>query len=71
MENDAAFANADFIPDGDTYPDRWLAAAAAFRDRHAGRIGISYGPRARETCDLFEPSGPAKGPVVFIQGDTA
>ena len=68
MENDTAFANADFVPDGDTYPDRWLVAAAAFRDRHGGRIGISYGPRERETYDLFEPSSSAKGTVVFIHG---
>lgn len=68
MENDTAYANADFIPDGASYPDRWAEAARAFRDTHSGQIGLRYGPGPRETLDLIEPPGPARGTVIFIHG---
>ena len=68
MENDTAYANAQFIPDGDLFPDRWAEAARAFRDRHGGRIGLRYGAGEREIYDLFEPEGEAKGTVIFIHG---
>lgn len=68
MENDTAYANAQFIPDGDSYPDRWAEAARAFRELNGGRIGLRYGPGERETYDLFEPEGEALGTVIFIHG---
>lgn len=68
MENDTAYANAPFIPDGDSYPDRWAEAARAFREKQGGRIGLRYGPGERETYDLFEPDGAAQGTVIFIHG---
>jgi len=68
MENDTAYANAPFIPDGDSYPDRWAEAARDFRQRHGGRTGLTYGPGARETFDLFEPEGAARGTVIFLHG---
>lgn len=68
MDNDTAYANADFIPDGASYPDRWAEAAREFRDRVGGRIGLPYGSGDRERFDLFEPEGEARGTVIFIHG---
>lgn len=64
----AAYANADVIPEGPSYPTRWAAAAAAFRAGARGELGISYGPGARQVFDLFRPEGEAKGLLVFIHG---
>ncbi|NCO22372.1 MAG: alpha/beta hydrolase [Rhodobacterales bacterium] len=72
MSNDIAYNNRDFIPGADSYPPRWAAAAAAFRDRLSddGRahLGLPYGPAARQALDLFLPSGAAVGTVMFVHG---
>ena len=67
---DAAYANAPAIPGGDTWPERWVAEAAAFRDTLGARaeIGIAYGDHARERYDLFRPEGAARGLAVFVHG---
>jgi arylformamidase len=64
------YANADFIPDAAEYPPRWVAKAAAFRDRlgDRARCGISYGEGARQTFDLFLPETTPAGLLVFIHG---
>jgi len=57
---DDAYANGAHIADGDSYPERWTKAAAAFRDRH---------PRRSMTGgDLFEPDNAPCGLMVFIHG---
>lgn len=65
-----AYANADFIPGADSYPPRWAAEAATFRATLGARarVGIAYGPGARQTLDLFLPEGPPRGLMVFIHG---
>ncbi len=72
MTNDIAYANADFIPDADAYPDRWADDAKEFREVEASigraRLNTSYGPHEREAFDLFHPSGRPKGLVVFVHG---
>lgn len=65
---DDAYANAPNIPDGAAYPDRWAAAAAAFRQGHAGELDIAYGPEPRNRIDLFPPAGEVRGLAVFIHG---
>ena len=65
---DSAYANAPNIPGGDDYPDRWAAAAKAFRAEANGEIGVSYGERERERYDLFRPAGEPRGLVVFVHG---
>jgi arylformamidase len=65
---DRAYTNAAFIPNGDTYPARWAAAAEAFRVDAAGWLDMPYGPGARETVDLFLPEGSLRGLVVFVHG---
>lgn len=72
MDWDDAYANATHIPDGETYPARWTAAAAAFRAElsAAGRadLDVAYGPKDRNRFDLFRPDGPARGLFVFVHG---
>ncbi|MDM7458537.1 MAG: alpha/beta hydrolase, partial [Paracoccus sp. (in: a-proteobacteria)] len=57
---DEAYANAAHIAQGDSYPDRWRKAAAAFRASHA--------PVALQGGDLFRPKARACGLMVFIHG---
>ncbi|MGJ8621276.1 MAG: alpha/beta hydrolase [Yoonia sp.] len=68
MDWDDAFANAAYIPGGAEYPDKWAAAAAAFRDQALCELGLSYGPSPRQRFDIFHPSRLAKGLVVFVHG---
>ncbi|MBB4001761.1 MAG: alpha/beta hydrolase [Aurantimonas endophytica] len=67
---DAAYANGAAILDSAAYGPRWLADAAAFRERMAGkaRLAIPYGDRPRQHYDLFLPEGPPAGLVVFVHG---
>ncbi len=68
---DDAYANAPHIPDGDAFPDRWAADAAAFRAEMPAaqaRLGLPYGRRERERVDLFLPEGEPQGLVVFVHG---
>lgn len=65
---DIDYSNGDFIPDGESYPARWAAAAASFRAGASGTLGLRYGPSARQVYDLFVPDRPAQGTVIFIHG---
>lgn len=70
---DAAYANAAYIRDGDSYPGRWAAAAERFRTeasaRHGAECDIGYGAgEERQRFDLFRPAGPPRGLLVFIHG---
>lgn len=70
MDMDAAYANADFIPDGTAYFARWAAQAAAFRAAMGTRaeLDLTYGSSQRQALDLFHPDAPPKGLLVFIHG---
>lgn len=57
---DDAYANGIHIPGGLEYPERWLAAAAAFRDSHP--------PRMLAGSELYMPEGTPKGLVVIVHG---
>lgn len=65
-----AYANAPHIPGAAEYPPRWAAAAAAFREGLGARarLGLPYGPGARNRFDLFRPEGASRGLMVFIHG---
>lgn len=66
---DDAFANAPYIPDAAAYPERWRAAAAAFRaENAAAHLDIAYGAHPRERFDMFMPQGAPRGLVVFFHG---
>jgi hypothetical protein len=55
-----AYTNGAYIPDGDTYPQRWAEEAAISREElkshHRVLLGISYGPKERNKFDLFLPN---------------
>ena len=70
MDWDKAYANGDYIPGSDAYPDRWAAAAAALREGlgDQAQLDIAYGAGDRERLDLFHPGGTPHGLVVFVHG---
>jgi hypothetical protein len=68
MNWDDAYANSAFIPGGDSFPDRWADAAAAFRARADAHLDQRYGAGEREVYDLFLPKGTPRGTVIFIHG---
>lgn len=70
MDLDAAYANAPFIPGAERHPPRWAAEAAAFRSAlgQRARLGLRYGPGARQWFDLFLPEGATRGLLVFVHG---
>ena len=69
---DAAYANMDHVRDGPSYPPKWMAAAASYRDtmtaKDKARLDLRYGPAERNTADLFLPDGEPKGIVIFVHG---
>ncbi|MEO1139365.1 MAG: alpha/beta hydrolase [Pseudomonadota bacterium] len=71
MELDDAYANMPYIPDGDAYPARWAADAAAFRaarSRGSVALGVSYGDTPRQAYDLFRPDCDSTGLCIFVHG---
>lgn len=66
----AVYDNAPAIPDGASWPGRWVEPARAFREAmgERARLGIAYGPAGRNLLDLFLPEGTPKGLVVFVHG---
>ena len=72
MDWDDAYNNRGHIPEAESYPPRFAAAAAAFRERQTAagraRLDIAYGATERERFDLFLPQGMARGLVVFVHG---
>ncbi|MXY34904.1 MAG: alpha/beta hydrolase fold domain-containing protein [Boseongicola sp. SB0664_bin_43] len=63
-----AFANADYIADGEAYPDKWAARAEAFRAACPGTLDLPYGDHPRERLDLFYPKAPPKGLAMIVHG---
>lgn len=63
-----AFANTDYIPGGEQYPERWAADAASFRKAASGSTEMRYGGHPRGRLDLFRPNAEPKGLAVFIHG---
>lgn len=69
---DDAYENGRHIPEGSSWPGRWTAPAAAFRDaadaRGRARLGVAYGDGERHRYDLFLPAGTPRGLLVFVHG---
>ena len=65
---DRAYENTAHIPGGADFPARWQAEAAAFRAAARSRLGLAYGPGARQKFDLFLPEAAPLGLMVFIHG---
>ena len=70
MDLSEAYANGPYIPEAESFPPRWAAEAAAFRDQlgDQARLDIPYGDGPRHRFDLFRPIGAAKGVFVFVHG---
>lgn len=70
MKLDDAYANGPYIPEAETFPPRWAAAAAAFRDALGERaeLGQPYGPSPRQAYDFFRCEGASKGTLIFVHG---
>lgn len=72
MDMDLAYNNVDFIPDGESFPDRWAADAEAHRalEHGLGRafLNLPYGETERQRYDLFYPAGRPAGLMVFVHG---
>ncbi len=71
MDYDDAYANVPYIPDGESYPPRWAAEAAAFREARApdrDDLGVPYGGTPRQAYDLFRPETAPKGTLIFVHG---
>jgi arylformamidase len=65
---DAAYNNGTAVADSTQIVDRWVAASAAFRNRHPKHLDLAYGPGERNKWDVF-PSDTPKAPcLVFIHG---
>ena len=69
MTSQNPYAVAENIDGGDQFPAKWIAAAAAFRDRaHVRMTTLSYGESDRQTMDLFWPEGQPGCLCVFVHG---
>lgn len=65
---DDAYANAAYIPDGASYPQRWTAQAAAFRGTARGVLHQSYADGGATYYDLFLPKTTPLGVLIFVHG---
>jgi acetyl esterase/lipase len=68
MDWDDAYSNAAYIPNAESFVEKWARDAAAFRGLSRHDLDIPYGARTREKYDLFFPDGDAKGLFVFVHG---
>ncbi len=70
IDPDRAHANGAFIAGAEQFPPRWEAEAAAYRESLGirAKLGIPYGPSARQKYDLFLPQDKPRGVLVFIHG---
>jgi dienelactone hydrolase len=67
-ERDAAYDNIAAVPDSLALNAARAEASAAFRAAHSGHLDLRYGPRERNTWDLFPASRPDAPCLVFIHG---
>jgi arylformamidase len=67
-ERDAAYNNPAAVADSAALLAAWRVASEAFRTEHAGHLDQRYGPRERNTWDLFPAADPKAPCLVFIHG---
>lgn len=67
-ERDAAYNNVAAVPDSMALRAASAAASAAFRAAHPEHLDLRYGPRERNTWDLFPAADPRAPCLVFIHG---
>jgi arylformamidase len=71
IDNEVEYNNRARVPEHPAIGTRWAAAARDYRARARAELDLSYGPGARQRCDLYHPPGgmgPATPLVVYIHG---
>jgi arylformamidase len=67
-ERDAAYDNIAAVANSAALNAERAADSAAFRSAHSDHLDLRYGPRERNTWDLFPASDPNAPCLVFIHG---
>ena len=67
-ERDAAYDNIGAVANSAALNAARAEASAAFRAAHDGHLDLRYGPRERNTWDLFPAANPDAPCLVFIHG---
>jgi acetyl esterase/lipase len=67
-ERDTAYDNIAAVADSAALNASRAEASAVFRAAHSGHLDLRYGPRERNTWDLFPASRPDAPVLVFIHG---
>ncbi|HLY88389.1 MAG TPA: alpha/beta hydrolase, partial [Acetobacteraceae bacterium] len=67
-ERDAAYNNSEAVKNSPQLNAARAAASAEFRAAHPGHLDLPYGPRERNTWDLFPAKDPNAPCIVFIHG---
>ena len=67
-ERDAAYNNTDAVKDSAELNEARIKASAAFRQAHPQHLDLRYGPRERNSWDLFPAADPNAPCLVFIHG---
>ena len=67
-ERDAAYNNSDAVKNSAQLNEARIALSARFRKEHPEHLGLKYGPRERNTWDLFPARDPNAPCLVFIHG---
>jgi acetyl esterase/lipase len=67
-ERDAAYNNSDAVKNSPALNEARIAASAAFRKAHPEHLDVPYGPKERNTWDLFPAKDPNAPCFVFIHG---
>ncbi|MDO1580532.1 alpha/beta hydrolase [Rhizobium oryzicola] len=67
-----AYTNGANIPQGERWPEAWVAPAKAYREtmfaKGQARLDLAYGKNSRNRLDLFLPQSTPLGLVVFVHG---
>jgi arylformamidase len=67
-ERDAAYNNSDAVKNSPELNAARIAESAAFRTAHPDHLDLRYGPKERNTWDLFPAKDPNAPCIVFIHG---
>ena len=67
-ERDAAYNNSLAVKNSAALNAAREAASAEFRRAHPGHLDLRYGPKERNTWDLFPAANPSAPCIVFIHG---
>ena len=67
-ERDAAYNNTMAVKNSAELSAAREAASAEFRRSHLGHLDLRYGPKERNTWDLFPAADPSAPCIVFIHG---